>query len=422
MNLSAQDAALTQETLNTRKHHRVMVFSPWCYGHHPTYLQHLITYWQQQHKLDILNLVVSPDFLKHHRDVVDLATVHSPETIRFIAMTPQEQANLEAKSSGVGRAIEQYRLICRYASQLNATKGLILYFDSCQLPLALGAKLPCPFSGIYFRPTFHYNRFGNHPTSRKSRIQRWKEQLLLRRLLQYPYLKTLLCLDPFSVDAINQLGGTAKAVHLPDPVQVQHFSAQQVQELRERLGIQPNRKVFILFGRLDDGRKGVFQLLSAVQSLPTTLSEQLCVLLVGFSTPDGQTAIESRLNFIRNTQPIQIISHYEYVPEAEVQLYFQLTDVVLAPYQHHIGMSGILLLAAAARKPVLSSDYGLMGEMVRRHQLGLAVDTTLPEKIADALSCFLLQPAEELYDCAMMKTLVQQNSAEQFAKVIFQNV
>jgi hypothetical protein len=113
----------------------IMIFSPWCYGHHPSYLGHLISYWHQQQLPGKLNIVVFGQFLREHADVVELQTKCNRQSVSFVGMTVKEQADLEAATSGPSRAFAQYKLICKYASLLQATKGLIIYFDSCQLPL-----------------------------------------------------------------------------------------------------------------------------------------------------------------------------------------------------------------------------------------------------------------------------------------------
>jgi glycosyltransferase involved in cell wall biosynthesis len=94
----------------------------------------------------------------------------------------------------------------------------------------------------------------------------------------------------------------------------------------------------------------------------------------------------------------------------------------LAPYQRHVGMSGILLLAAAAGKPVLSSDYGLMGELVRRYGLGITVDSTVPSEIAKGLMRCLTEPATVLVDLDRMESFAEQHSAERYAKTIFEQL
>jgi glycosyltransferase involved in cell wall biosynthesis len=148
----------------------------------------------------------------------------------------------------------------------------------------------------------------------------------------------------------------------------------------------------------------------------------MCLLLVGGTNPAQQVTIHQKIAAICQTQPLQVIEHYEFIPEADVPSYFQLADVILAPYQRHVGMSGILLLAAAAGKPVLSSDYGLMGELAQKYQLGLVVDSTKPAEIAKALATLLLIPPQTISNPSQMKLLVEQNSIERYVNTIFQNL
>ena len=80
-------------------------------------------------------------------------------------------------------------------------------------------------------------------------------------------------------------------------------------------------------------------------------------------------------------------------------------------------MSAVLVRAAAAGKPVLSSDYGLMGQLVKTQQLGQAVDAESPVAVADALATFgqATWPA----DPAAMQHFAEQNQASQYARTIY---
>jgi glycosyltransferase involved in cell wall biosynthesis len=85
-------------------------------------------------------------------------------------------------------------------------------------------------------------------------------------------------------------------------------------------------------------------------------------------------------------------------------------------------MSAILVRAAAAQKPVLSSNYGLMGEMVKRYRLGLTVDASVPAEIAKGLTQFLISSPKEFCDLSSMKAFAEQNSAEKFASTVFRYI
>jgi glycosyltransferase involved in cell wall biosynthesis len=391
--------------------YKVLLFDLSVRGHHPSYIKHLIKYWQKQKLTGCLDIVVSPKFIKEHYDVVELAV----NDVRFIAITSEEETALNARKSKIQRNFrnfQEWKIFYKYAD-------LLMYFDTNGLPLALGAKSPCQFSGIYFRPTFHYNKFTDYQPSWKDRIQELREKFFLSRILKNSQLHTLFSLDPFAAKHLNQHNSNVKAIHLPDPVETPEVSDVDFSSIKENLGVESGRHVFLLFGAIN-ARKGIYQLLESLLLLQPEVCQKLCLLIVGES--GIKNSIEKLIENICQVKSVQIITRYEFIPDNQMQAYFQLTDFVLAPYQRHVGMSGILLLAAAAQKPVLSSNYGLMGEMVRRYQLGLTVDSTKPKEIASGLTRLLLESPESLCNYSQMSLFAQENSAERFASVIFENL
>lgn len=403
---------------------KIMLFELCIGGHYAAYIQHLVRYWREQELQGHLDVVVSPKFIQQHSDIVDIALGGKQRNINFVAITPEEHAVLPPRKSSAHRAwraFQEWSLLCKYATALRTTQCLLMYLDTFQSPLALGLRTPCLVSGIYFRPTFHYSDFAAGVFSRKERVQQWREKLVLPRVLRHPNLQTLFCLDPFAVKHLDKIHSKVKAVPLPDPVQIYNHPEHRSGELKESLGIDPGRQVFLFFG-LIDGRKGIHQLLEAILMLPPTLCQKLCLLLVGPVDSQDKSLVQTRLAEISQSLPIQIISCDRYIPDQEIQPYLQLADVVLAPYQRHAGMSSILVRAAAAQKPVLSSNYGLTGEITRSRGLGLTVDSTVPSEIAKGLTRFMLESSAEFCDRENMIFFADQNSAENFASVIFQYI
>jgi glycosyltransferase involved in cell wall biosynthesis len=403
---------------------RLMLFDLALGGHHGIYIQHLIDRVCKEAIVGTIDIVVLPQFLDVHRDTITAISSYRHPTINLVPISVLEAAALGARDSGLNRALRNFRewqIFCKYAQQLQTTHALIMYLDTCELPLSIRMHSPCPFSGIYFRPTFHYSTFANYHPDRKQQLQQWRNRIALDRILGHPQLETMFCLDPFAVKALVTDRYHAKIVHLADPVEAHPLIQLDLTTLRTKLGIEIHRRVFLLFGALD-GRKGIYQLLEAIELLPPELSQQLCLLLVGNTNETERAQMHPKIGALRQTAPIQLVEYYDFIPEQEVSSYFQLADVILAPYQRHVGMSGILLLAAAAGKPVLSSDYGLMGELVRLYQLGLAVDVTKPTEIARALSYCLGEESESLGDRSQMEVFAEHNSIERYASTILSSI
>lgn len=399
---------------------RLMLFELSWGGHYPEYLTHLINYWHQANYNGELLLVLSPQFLQKHPDVVSLVR----EKISLLTITPAEEEKLVIANSTykrVLRAFQEIKLARKYARQLQASEILFTYFDTRQFPLALGQKLPCPCSGIYFRPRFYYSNLTKEKLDWREQLARWQEKWLLKATLKNPQLKCIFSLDPFAIKYFPPFSSRIKAVALPDPVEIDTKLSGDLEKLKTSLGIEPKRTIFLLFGGLTK-RKGIFPLLDALALLPTEIGQKICLLLVGSISEEFQSKIQPQMTALTQINSVQIITEYRYITETETQQYFQLADVILALYQRHVGMSGIIIRAAAAQKPVISSDYGLMGEITRRYQLGLTLDSIQPQAIAEGIKQLLVKPPAELINCRIAKQFAQQNSAVNFASTIFQNL
>jgi glycosyltransferase involved in cell wall biosynthesis len=65
---------------------------------------------------------------------------------------------------------------------------------------------------------------------------------------------------------------------------------------------------------------------------------------------------------------------------------FRAADLVWLGYQSHFSMSGVLVLAAIAGVPVVSTHKGLIGWMTREHELGDVIDV---ERASEVTQCLL---------------------------------
>lgn len=411
---------------------RILVFDLEVAGHHAGYIGHLLRYWPDAHAQ--LTMVVSPEFLSQHNDVVQTET---RARITWCPISDQELAWYEtSKRSLLRYTWAEWRLFCRYAKKAKAEQGLVMYIDRFQLPLALRLPLPCPISGIYFRPKFHYGQFASHRQAEGEQARARREQWLWRSALSRPHVRTLFCLDPFAVEPLNRLAGHKKAghkkaaenkaVHLPDPVEIYANNAGEEERLRTRLGIESGRKVFLLFGALGQ-RKGIYQVLEALKGLSVEHQRQITLLLVGPVTAHDKASVASAVDSLRDHSMVQLLVNDHFMADENIQPYFEVADVVLALYQQHVGMSAILVRAATARRPVLASDYGLMGEMVGKYELGWIVDSTDIDEIAQKMVA-LLNPdsmgkkSMAQFDGERAAQLAALNSAERFVDVLSSNV
>ena len=405
--------------------HKLLIFDLELKGHHVDYLHHIIIFKQKEAIPGILFIVVAPQFedkiRKYIHDLSELKT----DNIFIIPVLQEELDAVEQANSLAAATIKTWHIAKKYAEKFSVHHCVFMWLDHIlQIPLALHWQFPCAISGICFRPMFHYSKFPNINMSRLENLKSWRQKILYFSAIRHTQLHTLFCLDPFVPKAINKLSRQMKAVHLPDPVAQRQdiINQEALNNLRRSLALDSKRKVFFFFFAIA-ARKGVFKLLDALSLLDDVISEKVAVLLIGeiVHNQDKQP-ITQKIERLKHLSAVQIVFRNNFVTDAEMYLYFSLADVVLAPYQKHVGMSGILLQAAAAGKPVISSNYGLMGQMIDTYSLGLAVNTELPAAIAGAIQETFSDTFKTVYDLEKMQQWVAQNSPDMFSRTIFDQI
>lgn len=393
---------------------RIVIFDLSRHIHLPSYLHFLVEFWHRRAHAGELSIVTWRTLTEEERRQ-KLALESSREGLAM-----QFHDLLRRGRNPDFTAQYDWELFCRHTSRLHATHGFIVHIDHYLPLLAAGATAATPVSGIYFGPSFHYGDFDPESVPEVSKALR--EKFVLARALRHPSLHTLFLLDPFAAKRAQAFPSGEKAVYLADPVRSPaRPSPEAAAALRAELGIEPDRKVFLLFGHLTR-RKGVHQILEAVRQLPPDACRRFCLVLAGAIDPHYRAQLEAGITAARAAQPVQIVTRYGFVPANDVPAYFELADAVLTPYLDHAGMSGILLLAAAHRKPVLSSGHGLMGEIVRRRRLGLTVDAKSPAQLAAGLKRLAAGDPETVCDPARMARLAEEHHPARFAATIFERL
>jgi glycosyltransferase involved in cell wall biosynthesis len=401
----------------------LMLFDLAVSGHHSAYIQHLIEYWRDREELGILSVVVSPEFMSQHVKIVEMTNINEPSKIQFIPVSNTEYVRYTNRKNNLLRTLLEWELYCKYAEKINPSHALLMYLDSLQAAMLVGTKSPCPFSAIYFRPTFHYQDFDNYRSSLSDTWRQWRQKLLLSTILKIPEFKNIFSLDGYAVKYIQEFSSIARVFHLPDPVGVVCIDPNQIDAFKKKIGIEKERKIFMLFGSLDK-RKGIYQLLDAIKLLPIELCKSLCFLFVGSISDSDSATVKTLSEEISQSLPVQILMVNEFVPDLALPIYFQTADVILAPYQGHVGMSGIMLLSAAYQKPLILSDYGLTGHLGKKHRLGIVINSRHPSQIADAIRRVMDEETDiTCYWCPdKTKDFVKMHDKEYFCSTLVKNI
>lgn len=389
-----------------------LLFDPYQGGHHAEYVCHLLRAWhasgRREHLVAALPaglLDAQPDLCSDALAAPELSVVELPPPLP----DPTDSLQTLAKANT--------RLFRSVVEAHRPDRVLAMYLDHLQLGLALGLRFPFPVrvSGILFRPTLHYDTGAVGLTER---LRRLRKQLLLRGMARNPHLDYVFSLDHSAVRSLQRLG--LRAVPLPDPVAPSETTPSPYRPtVREHFGIEASRRLFVLFGALDE-RKGIVPLLDALAGLAPEKLKRVAVLLAGPLAPRLQAEVGRRIQRLQ-AEGGQVVLYDAFIPVGEIQPLLRASDLVLAPYQHHVGSSAVLIRAAVAGRPVLSQDYGFMGVQVRRHRLGHAVNSTSPEALATALVDVIENPTDG-FDPASAADFAAANTPSAYASTIWERL
>jgi hypothetical protein len=189
----------------------------------------------------------------------------------------------------------------------------------------------------------------------------WK-RLGLKRLSKLAFFNKIFVLDERLMDHHRLTGYPHLSLNfLPDPWEYDQFPSPKT--ARQQWGLSDAWCVNLFYGT-GSRRKGLDLALAAHLS-PECPKEQH-LFCVGKMDPDPalteglqQLVTQGRATWVNR-----------YVSTEEELSVFAACDRVLLPYRGHYGSSGILPRAAAAGKPVLASDEGLVGWRVKKYGLG----------------------------------------------------
>ncbi|MAM55919.1 MAG: hypothetical protein CMN25_01120 [Salinicola sp.] len=318
-------------------------------------------------RVDQVRLVTGPEMAKRLEETVAATGLE-------LEILPPDQLRELTQPDLLKRGRAQWEA----ARDCLGTSGgqLFLPFFDHAIYGALLDRRPVPgqVSGIIFRPPNGHN----YPAGLRRGLdtgRRWGSYIGAQR----PALRKLFTLDERAPrSAVSRMAGLL--TFLPDP-----SPDLSLLENRTPCPRADGRRVLLLFGALAE-RKGIFVLLEALSHLSSEQRSRLALRFVGRVDSPDRESFGARLEAARAAYPevaIELVDRF--VSDSELAQEVVDCDVVLAPYQNHVGSSGVVFWAAAAGKPLIAQRTGLIGYQVERHGLGTAVDTTDAAALAAAL-------------------------------------
>ncbi len=134
-------------------------------------------------------------------------------------------------------------------------------------------------------------------------------------------------------------------------------------DARSRLGVDDSRVVLLHLGT-SRPEKGLKDACDALLTLDDDIMNRLLLLRAGVVDRSDAPSLKR----LEERGAARVIDRY--LSEEELSLCYAACDRVLLPYRNQSETSGVLIHAAAHGKPVIASDYGWIGSVVRIHGLG----------------------------------------------------
>jgi glycosyltransferase involved in cell wall biosynthesis len=144
---------------------------------------------------------------------------------------------------------------------------------------------------------------------------------------------------------------------------------------------------------------------------------KICLLLAGPVPEYYMKILEAKL---ARVPKLEVIRCYGYLPAREVQICFEICDVVLILYQDFLNMSSVLIRAAMANKPTFATRTGMIGAMVSNNKLGVTVDATSVSEVLNELNAIIKNGIS--YSEDQLKRVAEENSLYSFLSTIDQAI
>ena len=328
------------------------------------------------------------------------------------------QLNKKHKNS-ITRSFWEWQLIAEVIQKHKSIYEII--FMEIDLYLALLCsnrfkKFNLSVKGILFQPYIHFKEIRERDFSIIKQI--FKTYIFQKiSVVINPNIKKLFIFnDKRTVDKMNK---RIKHIfyNLPDPIadNIAKFDSNIFKNVIDKFSIKSFKKNLLVFGSIDE-RKNLINIINSIKLLPNEVKKGIHLIVA------GKFDIKVREKYIKHIDTykneISVAYNDAFVNREEIEPLFQSCDLVLMPYINFYSASGVLAHAIKHNKNVIVSKKGLIGRIVKDHNLGIGVDPLNPEEIKEAISKLLSDDKEFQYNRSM---LIDQYSPHNYSKTILLN-
>ena len=334
--------------MNTHGNSHLLLFEPRNEGHHLMSLHHVAEGLMSiGHQLTL---------------AIDLRTNEAREVLRRknpALLTETNQVNAYG-SDGKFRGGSELKALCEVFTTSGADKTFVDSLDGFISSMlrwsALGINPPSELKGklggIYNHPQWFPPEFAS--------FNNWLKKKGFAKLSREGWFSSLLILSEYYVEDLKKDYPETNFVFLPEPGQRSSISQEQA---RRHFNLPEDATILLNYG-VGHRRKGLHLVTEALRRID---SPRLFLFSAGRHNKDLKTRDEALA--LEQMGRAKVIDRY--ITEEEESICYRACDFVLAPYLSHFCSSNVLALAVLAGRPMVASDYDLIGRRVRDRKLGI---------------------------------------------------
>ena len=376
---------------------RTLIFEYNYGGHFIEYIKHLINYANKYIADSIIDIVIPYQYNKHI--ITDEFKISSNINIHYL--TEDDIENCNSKSNEVISSRKRCKVLRKYIKSLGSDNVLTLWAT----PYLFGLLDLLPSNIRFHSIEYIIPQWRSSPTFKNKITDTFKYFIFSTS----KNIKSLYLLnDNFTPSTYNRQYHTSKFKFLPDPIEKIEFTEYQKRD---------SKKIVLLHAGSLKNEKGTFDIIECIKHLNPTVRNKFRLIICGKGAT--QTINEKVCNEIKNISSLIEIEFYnDFVDSDFFESLYDFCDFVLIPYHNSYQSSGNLGHAACYNKPVIGSNSGLLGELIKTYNLGI----TLKNTTASALEDILIELSQNNTVTVDGKNYVSRCSPQEFAKIIFNNM
>jgi D-inositol-3-phosphate glycosyltransferase len=316
-------------------------------------------------------------------DDIESPELHSTSNLRFLNFLSSQRGKASF-SKKLARTLVYYGKLCWYIARSKSRVLHILWnnkFELCDRTLlmfyyrALGKKIVLTAHNVNQAERDEEDSFLNRATLR-----------IQYRLCNHIFVHTKKMKEELCQDF-----GVAQGAVTVIPYPMNNACPETdltSSEAKRRLGLRDDERTLLFFGRIRP-YKGIEHLLESFRIfLSTAQTGNYKLIIAGEPKKGSEEYLHEIEQFVaREFKSAQVILNIQFIPDADMELYFKAADVLILPYKE-IFQSGVLFLAYSFGLPVIATDVGSFREDVVENYTGFLCKPGDPADMAAAIETY----------------------------------